>query len=142
MKKIFIICSRNLYEKVLEIKETLEKKHYQVFLPNAFDDSNIINKVKNMTKEEFKEFKKKMYDLSEETIKKVDALLVLNFDKEKNGMILKNYIGGSTFLEMFVGYRMGKKIYLYNDIPDGILYDEIVSFNVKIINGNLNLIEK
>jgi hypothetical protein len=94
-----------------------------------------------MNKEEFIEFKKDMYNLSEDTIKNADALLVLNFDKEKDGELFKNYIGGSTFLEMFVGYRMNKEIYLLNDIPDGLLKDEILSFNVKVINRNLDLIE-
>ena len=29
-----------------------------------------------------------------------------------------------------------KKIYLYNDIPEGILYDEISGFSPMVINGN------
>ena len=43
--------------------------------------------------------------------KEMDAVLVLNLDKEKNGEILKNYIGGATFLEMYDAFRLGKKIY-------------------------------
>lgn len=42
-----------------------------------------------------------MYKMSREKIKNVDALLVLNFDKENK----KNYIGGATFIE-------NKRIYL------------------------------
>ena len=71
----------------------------------------------------------------------MDAVLVLNLDKEKNGKLLKNYIGGATFLEMYDAFRLGKKIYLYNDIPDGMLYDEIEGFGPIIINGDLDQIK-
>ncbi|MDD2180984.1 MAG: hypothetical protein PHW32_01295 [Bacilli bacterium] len=70
-------------------------------------------------------------------MKKVDIVLVLNFDKDG----YKNYIGGATFLEMYDAFRLGKKIYLYNDIPEGILEDEIIGFNPIIINGKLEEIK-
>ena len=34
-----------------------------------------------------------------------------------------------------------KKIYLYNNIPEGILFDEIQGFNPIIINGDLSKVE-
>lgn len=68
----------------------------------------------------------------------MDSVLVLNFDK--NGK--KNYIGGATFLEMYDAFRLGKKIYMWNDIPHGILRDEIIGFNPIVINGDLEKIEK
>ena len=37
--------------------------------------------------------------------------------------------------------RYNKKIYLYNDIPLGMLFDEIEGFNPIIINGNLDIIK-
>ena len=70
---------------------------------------------------------------STDVIENNDAVLVLNF--EKHGM--KNYIGGATFLEMYDAFRLGKKIFLYNDVPEGILADEIIGFSPIIINGNL-----
>ena len=42
---------------------------------------------------------------------------------------------------MYDAFRLGKKIYLYNDIPDGMLYDEIEGFGSIIINGNLDLVK-
>ena len=60
---------------------------------------------------------------------------------EKEGEIFKNYIGGATFLEMYDAFRLGKKIYLYNDIPNGMLFDEIEGFGPIIIKGDLNLIK-
>ena len=83
-----------------------------------------------------------MYKQSEETIKDMDGVLVLNFDKNTNGNIQKNYIGGATFLEIYDAFRLGKKIYLYNDIPEGILYDEIQGFGPIIINGDLSVLNK
>ena len=83
-----------------------------------------------------------MYKKSEETISKMDAVLVLNLDKEKDGKLYQNYIGGATFLEMYDAFRLGKTIYLYNDIPKGMLFDEIEGFAPVIINGNLDLIQQ
>ena len=95
----------------------------------------------DLGKEEHQKFKAKMYKQSEDTISNMDAVLVLNLDKEKNGLIIKNYIGGATFLEMYDAFRLGKKIYLYNDIPKAMLFDEIEGFGPIIINGDLNLIK-
>ena len=67
----------------------------------------------------------------------MDAVLVLNY--EKHG--IKDYIGGSTFLEMYEAFRNNKKIYMYNPIPEGLLYDEIDGFSPIIINGNLEVIK-
>ena len=88
-------------------------------------------------KEKHQEFKAKMYKQSEETIEKMDAVLVLNYDKEDK----KNYIGGATFLEMYDAFRLNKKIYLMNDIPEGMLYDEIEGFNPTIIHGKLDKVK-
>ena len=67
----------------------------------------------------------------------MDAVLTLNFDK--NGK--KNYIGGSTFLELYEAFMKNKKIYLWNEIPEGILFDDISGFAPEIINGNLDLVK-
>ena len=34
-----------------------------------------------------------------------------------------------------------KKIYLYNAIPEGMLYDEISGFSPIVINGDLDLVK-
>ena len=78
-----------------------------------------------------------MFQRSEATISNMDAVLTLNFDK--NGK--PNYIGGATFLELYEAFMKGKKIYMYNPIPEGMLYDEIAGFSPIIINGNLDLVK-
>ena len=136
--KILIICSKKFYSKIEEVKQELEKRGNEIFLPNCYDDPTAEQKAWDLGVEEHQKFKAKMYKQSEDTISKMDAVLVLNLDKEKDGKILKNYIGGATFLEMYDAFRLGKKIYLYNDIPEGMLYDEIEGFGPIIINGDLN----
>ena len=139
--KILIICSKKFYSKIEEVKKNLEKRKIEVFLPNCYDDPTAEKKAWDLGVEEHQKFKAKMYKQSEDTIRKMDAVLVLNLDKEKDGKIEKNYIGGATFLEMYDAFRLGKKIYLYNDIPDGMLYDEIEGFSPIIINHDLELIK-
>ena len=138
--KILIICSKRFYSKIEEVKKILEEKNIEVFLPNCYDDPTTEQRMWDLGKEEHQKFKAKMYKQSEDTISNMDAVLVLNLDKEKDGEIIKNYIGGATFLEMYDAFRLGKKIYLYNDIPKGMLFDEIEGFGPIIINGDLSLI--
>ena len=135
--KILIICSKRFYNKIPRIKNILEKKNIQVFLPNCYDKPETEENMWKLGSTEHQKFKSKMYKQSEEIIKNMDAVLVLNFDKDLNN---KNYIGGATFLEMYDAFRLSKKIYLYNDIPEGILYDEIQGFAPIIINTDLTKI--
>jgi len=139
--KILIICSKKFYSKIEEVKKYLEEKNIEVFLPNCYDDPTAEQKAWDLGVEEHQKFKAKMFKQSEDTIREMDAVLVLNLDKEKDGKVLNNYIGGATFLEMYDAFRLGKKIYLYNDIPDGMLYDEIEGFGPIIISGDLKQIK-
>ena len=68
--------------------------------------------------------------------KNMDAVLVLNFNK--NGQ--ENYIGGATFLEIYDAFRMNKKIYFVNDIPNNMLKDELIGFNPTIVGEDLRKI--
>lgn len=138
--KLFIICSKRFYDSILNIKKELEKYEIEVFLPNCYDDPKTEEKMWNLGSSEHQKFKAKMYKQSEDIIKSMDAVLVLNFDKNVDGKIEKNYIGGATFLEMYDAFRLDKKIFLYNDIPEGMLYDEIQGFSPIIINGDLSKI--
>jgi len=134
--KIFICCSKRFYDKVGEVKEVLEKQGHEISLPNSFDNPNKENEMRELGVEEHGKWKSGMFNESVDKIKNNDALLVLNFDKND----LKNYIGGATFLEMYDAFKLGKKIFLYNPIPEGMLYDEILGFNPVVIKGNLGLV--
>lgn len=69
-------------------------------------------------------------------IKKGDAILVCNFDK--NG--IKNYIGGNTLMEMGFAHVNDKKIFLLNPIPEISYSDEIKAMADVVINGDLSKI--
>ena len=132
--KIMLLCSKAFYGKLLNYQEKLEKLGHKIVMPNCWDCPETEAKFRGT--KEHAIFKSKMYKQSEEKIKNVDAVLVLNF--EKNGM--KNYIGGATFLEIYDAFRMGKKIFFENEIPDNMLRDELIGFSPIIINGDLNKI--
>ena len=134
--KILIICSKTFYSQIPAIKKQLEERKIEVVLPNCYDNPETEQQMWRKGSKEHSEFKAKMYKQSEETISVVDAVLVLNFNKQ----LSFNYVGGATFLEMYDAFRLGKKIYLYNNIPHGILYDEIQGFSPIIINGDINKI--
>ncbi len=139
---LLIICSKKFYNRIPNVKTELEKNDIKVFLPNCYDNPSTEEKMWNLGSVEHQKFKAKMYKQSEDTIKNMDAVLVLNFDKNTADKIQKNYIGGATFLEIYDAFRLNKKIYLYNDIPKGILYDEIQGFDPIIINGDLSKIKE
>ena len=135
--KILIICSKTFYKNIPPVKEQLEKLGHEISLPNSYHNPQAENESWDLGEKQHSEFKARMFKQSEETIKKIDAVLTLNFDK--NGQ--KNYIGGATFLELYEAFINNKKIYLYNDIPEGMLYDEIQGFSPIVIHGNIDLVK-
>ena len=139
--KILIICSKKFYDQIPAVKQILEDKNHEIFLPNCYDDPMTESRMWELGEEQHQAFKAMMYKQSEEVISQMDAVLVLNFDKKQNDVVLKNYIGGATFLEIYDAFRLGKIIYMYNDIPLGMLYDELQGFAPIIINGDLDKIK-
>lgn len=135
--KIFICSSKYFYKDIPPIKEFLESKGHIITLPNSYDNPDMEDKMRNISQEEHSTWKGGMLRLQKEKVRNCDAILVLNL--EKNGQ--KNYIGGATFLEVYMAFDFQKKIFLYNDFPDNILRDELVGMNPTIINGNLELIK-
>lgn len=134
--RIFIICSKVFYDQVPPIKSQLEAQGHEIILPNSYDNPNAEKESYALGDTQHKAFKKRMFERSRRVTAEVDAVLTLNF--EKNGT--PNYIGGATFLELYDAFTMGKTIYLWNDIPKGILYDEIHSFDPLILHGELTLL--
>jgi hypothetical protein len=134
--KIFIICSKKFYDQIPSIKDFLELKGHQITLPNCFEDPETEARYREIGILEHAKWKSKMIKQSEDIINNHDAVLVLNFKKNE----ILNYIGGATFLDMYDAFRLNKQIFLYNEIPDGILKDEIIGFSPIIINTDLNKI--
>ncbi|MDD4931802.1 MAG: hypothetical protein PHG66_06700 [Candidatus Colwellbacteria bacterium] len=134
--RIFICCSKHIYDRIPPIFDKLTSAGHLVTLPNSYDDPGMEEKMRALSEEEHRKWKAEMIRLQEEKVRGVDAILVLNM--EKHG--IDNYIGGATFLEMFKAFELGRPIYLWNPIPENILRDEIQGFGVKVINGDLSLI--
>lgn len=132
--KILLICSKAFYNKLPEYKKELEEFGHEIYMPNCYDAPETEAKYRGTPEHHI--FKAKMFKKSEETIKKMDAVLVLNFNK--NGQ--ENYIGGATFLEIYDAFRMNKKIYFVNEIPNNMLKDELIGFNPMIIGKDLSKI--
>ena len=135
--KILVICSKAFYDRIEPIKEKLEEMGHEIELPNSYYTPNAEKESWSKGDEAHSEFKSRMFRMSADRIKEMDAVLTLNY--EKNGK--KDYIGGSTFLELYEAFMNNKKIFLYNDIPEGILYDEISGFSPIVIHGNLDLVK-
>lgn len=131
-----LICSKTFYGRLNEFKTGLEKLGHMVYMPNCWDCPETESMYRGTA--EHSTWKAKMYAQSEKTISEVDAVLVLNY--EKNG--IKNYIGGATFLEIYDAFRLNKKIYFVNDLPEGMLKDELIGFSPIIINGDLSKLFK
>jgi hypothetical protein len=147
---ITICASVDFTPTIIKVKKELEKRGWTVNIP--FFTEKIIKG--DLSFEEFLEIKNNKGDIelreAEATdmikrywdfIKASDAILVINM--EKKGII--NYIGGSVLMEMGFAYGHGKKIYLYNSIPEKserIHYlDEIMDMHPIVINGDLSKIE-
>lgn len=135
--KVLIICSKAFYKDIAPIKQKLEEMGHVVELPNSYYQPDAEKKSWDLGQEAHSEFKARMFRMSEERIREVDAVLTLNFDK--NGK--KNYIGGATFIELYEAFMKHKKIYLYHAIPEGMLYDEIAGFSPIVINEDLSLVK-
>lgn len=131
--KIFICCSKAFYDRIPPILEKLEAAGHTVELPNSYDNPLAEQQSKALGEDAHSAFKKTMFARSLRVIEDSDAMLVLNF--EKHGQ--QNYIGGATFLEVYDAYRMDKKIFFYNPLPEGIFYDELRGMAPVVINGSL-----
>ena len=137
MKKIFLICSKAFYSRLASAKAHLEAAGWEVYQPFTHDRPEAESEWYAAGPEEHSRMKSELFRRSRERIKRMDAVLVLNF--EKNGAA--NYIGGSTFLELYEAFMEGKRIFLWNDVPQGLLFDEISAFSPTIIHGDLSLVD-
>ena len=134
--KIFIACSKYFYSEIRRVVVILEEMGHEVSYPNSYDEPFAEERFREMGEEEHIEWKSGMMRKDRENLKPQDAALVLNL--EKNG--IPNYIGGATFLEVYMAWDLGKKIFFYNQLPDCSFTDELVGINPVVINGELGLV--
>lgn len=132
--KIFIICSKKFYRKCEYYQRELEKMGHEVILPNLFDDPEFEFRVRDKSRKEHQKLVKELFLLSKKKIEQCDSVFVLNFDSQST----KNYIGGSTFIEMYMAYERNKRIYVLNEPTQREFLDEIGGFGAVILNGNID----
>lgn len=130
------ICGSLTFAKQMKkIKDFLERKRHQVFVPPLMN-RYLNGRLKKSKIPEKEAEKKRHYNLIRihfEAIKKSDAILVLNYKKNK----IEGFIGGNTFLEMGFAHVLDKKIYLLNPIPKMDYTSEILAMKPIVLNGDL-----
>lgn len=125
-------------KEVLEAQELLNKRGHTCYLPEGVLEyaGSKIKKVGG-TEGTKRKIRYNLIKKHHELISNSDAILVLNFKKRD----IDNYIGGNAFLEMGFAHILGKKIYLFNQIPEVVMIkQEIEAMQPVILDGDLNRI--
>ena len=129
------ICSSMAFAKeMIQIKNELESLGHKVIIQ---DDVEAHANGKIGEEDKWRKIQIDPFKTYFEEIKKSDAIIVINKDKNK----IKNYIGGNTLIEMAFAYILNKKIFLLNPIPELSYSDEIVAMKPVVINQNLKKIK-
>jgi len=129
--KITLCSSAKFFEKLWDIKKSLEEIGHEVLLPSM--------KVFHHLGED--SLAKIQYDLINEHFQKIDqshAVYVANYDK--NG--IAEYIGGNSFLEMGLAFYRKIPIFLLNDIPQQVSYrEELIALKPVVVGENWNKLD-
>jgi hypothetical protein len=135
--RIGIIGSMQFTDKMLEVRDKLQKLGHDAFLTDLHKtmigkNEEEIEKIKlhqKYNKDAIRNFWRAMQG--------ADAVLVLNFDKNE----IKNYIGGNTLMEIGFAHVLNQKIFLWNPIPEmPSCKTEIEAVRPVIIDGDLSKI--
>jgi NTP pyrophosphatase (non-canonical NTP hydrolase) len=147
--KITICSSIDFTPEIIEIKKRLEVFGHEVKLP-YFTEKIIGGEV---SYEEYMKSKERDGDILLRKSQPVDlimrhrglvvesdAILVLNMKKKG----VDGYIGGNALMEMGFAYAHGKKIFLFNPVPERSermhYVDEILDMKPVVIDGDLSKI--
>jgi len=140
------ICSSALFAKQSrEIKEKLEKRGLEVFLypqsvrlrRKTVDVSEYYSMRKKKLTPELLGAKRQLMDKHFATIRECDAILVLNFDRQRK----RGYVGGNTFLEMGIAYWLRKKVFIWKKPSKRLPYsEEIMAINPINVEENVERI--
>src|SRR3990167_9037234 len=135
--RIGIIGSMQFTDKMLEVRDKLQKLGHDAFLTNLH--KAMVGKTDEEI-EEIKLYQKHNMDAIREfwrAMQGADAVLVLNLDK--NG--IKNYIGANTLMEIGFAHVLNQKVFVLNPLPDqSYCRPELEAVKPIVINGNLSLI--
>jgi nucleoside 2-deoxyribosyltransferase len=139
MTKIFLAASMNFYEELVRIETELKNNGFEVEIPvsaksmKAKNDFDVTHFKGVFTPRQKGEFIQENF----ENIASCDAILVIH--NEKNG--IEGYIGANVLMEIGLAFYLKKKIYIWNQYPEDAPYkEELLAFNVEVINQNLDKI--
>jgi len=121
-------------KKMIEIGNDLKDIGHDVILPAFTEKYAELETTNHIYSESVKN--KMNHDLIRghfEEIKNSDAILIIN--EKRNGV--DNYIGGNSFLEMGFAHVLGKKIFLFNDVPEIMYKDEITAMQPVVVDCDL-----
>lgn len=123
MKNIVLCGSMKVKDKILEVKNELERRDFNVLLPKECMEGlpKIIASRKHF---------ERIID------KDNDYILIVNVTKKG----IENYIGPNSFAEIAFAFYFNKKIYLLNDIYEPY-EDELVGWGVIPLKGDLDNIK-
>lgn len=141
MPVIAICSSLNFYRQVVHVQNEIENLGYQCIIPASAERMKKsgdyeVSHYKTWFNEKNDYPKKKALMLGHfEEIKKCDAILVLNYDK--NGKL--NYIGGNVLIEMGIALFLKKPIFILNDAPnESPFLEEILGMNPISLGGKIS----
>lgn len=123
MKNIVLCGSMKVKDKILEVKDELERRDFNVLLPKECMEGlpKIIASRKHF---------ERIID------KDNDYILIVNATKKG----IENYIGPNSFAEIAFAFYFNKKIYLLNDIYEPY-EDELVGWGAIPLKGDLDNIK-
>ena len=120
--KIRIVGSMKFYDKFLKARSALEAKGNTIILPPK--DRVVMDK----------EIKRKQMEKFLQDLTSVDAVLVMNFDKDSK---TRSYVVANTLMEIGMAFLNNKKIYVLNTPPESCK-EELEALDCVYLNGDIN----
>ncbi len=128
-------------KEMVAAKKELESRGHTVFVPHDIEEhlknpdfvDDLAGNVQHVIETDIM---RKCFEL----VAQSDAVLVLNLHRKG----INGYIGTSTLMEIGLGYYLGKKLFLYNDIPhwDEVRWaHEITIMQPTIVHGDLSKVK-
>lgn len=133
--KICICCSLSFTDEVTEVARRLEEMGHEVLLPDGV-------KRRLIEREDFDPVAAKVeVDTIHEhpaKIKAADAVLMCNYEKKG----ISGYIGANSFCELYIARYFDKRVFALNPLPEQpYIHDEIMAFDITVIDGDLEKIK-
>lgn len=139
-KPIIAICSSvSFYKDVLAVQKEVKKLGFHVLIPTTarkmaktgnFDPSYYKTWYKDPSQFHIK---KHLMDEHFKKIKRSDAILVINLEKNN----IKGYIGGNVLMEITASYLLKKPVFLWNAVDEtNAFMEELHGMGVIAINQN------